>query len=486
MRVISIDLGASSGRCFVFEITAGGQITMEEIHRFPNGIMLKDGRSYWDLDKLWLNAYDGIAQALKCYDDIASIAVDSWGLDFICLDRNDKEIRPYISYRDARTKGMMKQFCEKTGIDNQALFALTAAQLLEFNTLYQFFALKENNPEILEQTHHILFIPDWFHFKLTGKKAIEITNASTTQILDAKNKKWSQTLLDATGVKIEQLPPLREAGTPFGEVKADMLSALGAKQKIAVTLPSTHDTASAVVAVPSVEPCPYFISLGTWAIVGREIQDFDVGLQDLDLKIGTEVGVFNTYRKSKNAIGLWLIQNVKKELCPHMSYAEIVELAKKEPAGRSFISPNDASFFNPPSMATAIQDYCAKTKQYIPQTIGEISRCIFDSLACCLADTLSDIAQGSPMNKVYIIGGGAQNYHLCQILADIMNIEVSAGPFEATVIGNAVMQFIGLGAIADIATARKMIKQSFSCEVFQPQSRDSSLWAQYHKIVKNP
>ncbi len=484
MKVLSVDLGASSGRCFVSKLRENNIIAIEEIHRFENGIINIDVLSCWNLDRLWQDVYKGIRKSIEKYDDICSIGVDSWAVDFVCLDENDTEIRPYISYRDMRTKGMIEEFCTINQIDKQALFSLTAAQLLELNSLYQLFALKQNNPKIFSKINKILMIPDWFHYKLTGKKVTEFTNASTTQMLDAQNKRWSPYILDALTLTPEQLPPIFDAGTQIGWLTQDVQSALNAKQKIAVTLPATHDTASAVVAVPSVDAYPYFISLGTWAIVGQEMESYDVAPKNLQLAIGNEGGVFDTYRKSKNVTGLWLIQNVKKELCSHMDYGDIVSAAEESSAGQSLIFPNDSRFSNPISMVKEIQKYCAETQQYVPQTIGEISRCIFDSLACCLADSLMEIAQDKSIPKIYAIGGGARNHHLCQTLADIMKIEVSAGPFEATVIGNAAMQLIGLGAIPDIITARKIIAQSFPCKQLKPEKDQTALWDKYHHITK--
>ncbi|MFV0431087.1 MAG: rhamnulokinase [Alphaproteobacteria bacterium] len=484
MRVISIDLGASSGRCMMMKLTEGNKLEIEELHRFDNGIYHQDNHDCWDLDTLWQEVLTGIEKSFKRYNDIVSIGVDSWAVDFVCLDKEDNEIRPFVSYRDSRTQGCLSQFCEQYGIQPQDIFTTTAAQLLEINSLYQLFALKKNNPELFERINQILMIPDWFHFKLTGLKSTEFTNASTTQMLEAKTKNWCPQICVYLGLKASQLPQIYQAADCLGELKKDICETLGIQQKVTVTLPATHDTASAVVSVPSEEKNPYFISLGTWAVVGRENNYFDVNPQNIKLKIGNEGGVFNTYRRTKNVIGLWLIQNVRKELCPDMSYGDIVKEAINYPMGESLVFPNDNLFLNPQLMHEAIIEFCQRTEQSTPQTIGAFARCIFDSLACSLADTLDEIAQKQSLEKVYVIGGGAQNHFLCQSLADILGVEVSVGPYEATAIGNGVMQLIGQGVIADIIQARKIIKESFDCLSFKPQNNLQGLRQQYHYIVE--
>ncbi len=483
MQVISIDLGASSGRCFIAELTKDKKFHIKEACRFENNIVDIDGHLCWDLDKLWVHIYQGLKDCFKQYDDIKSIGIDSWAVDFVCLDKNDCEIRPFISYRDPRTRGALDGFCSKYALKPEDIFKITAAQLLEINTLYQLFAMKEKTPDILKKTHHILMIPDWFHFKLTGKKAAEFTNASTTQMLNAKTKTWSPKIYEKLDLKEHQLPQILEAGDRLGVLKEELQQSLGAKQNIAITLPATHDTASAVAAIPTEDQNPYFISLGTWAVVGKETDTFDVDLKNIKFRIGHEGGIFNTYRKTKNVTGLWLIQKVKKELFPDKTYADIVCEALKYPAAQSLIDPNDDRFLNPPSMHKAIKEFCRQTNQPVPASAGAFARCIFESLACGLADALCDIAQDVPLQKVHIIGGGGQNHFLCQSLSNILNIKVIVGPYEAAVMGNALVQFIGMGQIADIAEARQIIKQNTSPMIFKPQKDQQMLHKNYRQMM---
>lgn len=485
--VIAIDLGASSGR--VVRITlADGRLSLEEVNRFPHGPTLIDDHLCWDLDYLWGGIRAGLARAFAETPSIAAIGVDSWAVDFVPVDADGNARLPFVSYRDARTEGIMPEFYRNSGISNHELFVKTGIQSLELNSLYQLYALKGQPFESFSRLDRFMLLPDWIHFQLTDLWSSEYTNATTTQMLSVHDRNWDPDLLQQVGLPARVMPRIRNAGDVLGPLKADWCSEwglpAGAGQAPKVVLCGTHDTASAVAALPSLTKGPYFISMGTWALVGRETEMPDLSDYAYRHGLSNEGGVFDTYRQLRNVSGLWLIQRVREEMAPDSEFADWVADGEKAEPGRSLIYPMDARYFRTLSMVSEIQAACHESGQPVPKSRGEIARCIFDSLALNFADVLEEFAKGEPIPELHIVGGGGRNALLCQLTADFLGKPVVAGPFEASALGNAVVQMIGLGWIADLDEGRRIIRDSENLPCYQPQtSRDQTdIRQRYHAL----
>nr|WP_319485735.1 rhamnulokinase family protein [uncultured Cohaesibacter sp.] len=485
--VVAVDLGASSGR--VVRITlADGRLSLEEVNRFPHGPTLSGDHLCWDLDYLWGGIRDGLAKAFAETPSIAAIGVDSWAVDFVPVDADGKALLPFVSYRDARTEGIMPEFYRKSGISNHELFGRTGIQSMELNSLYQLYALKGQPLESYRRLDRFMLLPDWIHFQLTGIWSSEYTNATTTQMLSVHDRDWDPDLLQQVGLPQRAMPRIRTAGEVLGPLKADWRVAWGLAgeegQEPKVVLCGTHDTASAVAALPSLTKGPYFISMGTWALVGREAEVPDLSDYAYRHGLSNEGGVFDTYRQLRNVSGLWLIQRVREEMAPDSEFADWVADAEQAEPGRSLIYPMDDRYFRALSMVEEIQAACRETGQPVPTSRGELARCIFDSLALNFADVLEEFAKGEPIPELHIVGGGGRNALLCQLTADFLGKPVVAGPFEASALGNAVVQMIGLGWIADLDEGRRIIRDSEDLPRYQPQtSRDQTdIRQRYHAL----
>ena len=487
--VVAVDLGASSGR--VLKVTlSDGKLSLEEVNRFPHGPKSVDGRLCWDLDYLWSGIEGGLSKAFSQDPSIASIGVDSWAVDFVPVDVDGAALLPFVSYRDARTEGIMPDFYRKSGISAHELFEKTGIQSLELNSLYQLYALKDHPIESYNRLDRFMLLPDWIHFQLTGIWSSEYTNATTTQMLSVHDKSWDPDLLQQVGMPSKVMPRIRNAGDILGPLKEEWRSDWGlvdgTNKPPKVVLCGTHDTASAVAALPSLTPEPYFISMGTWALVGREARVPDLSDYAFSHGLSNEGGVFDTYRQLRNVSGLWLIQRVREELAPDSDFADWVTDAEQAEAGRSLIHPMDDRYFRTASMVDEMQTACRETGQPVPQSRGELARCIFESLALNFADVLEDFAKGDPISELHIVGGGGRNALLCQLTADFLGRPVVAGPFEASALGNAVVQMIGLGWIADLDEGRRIIRRSEDLPLYKPRtSRKQTLIRQrYHALLE--
>jgi len=478
---LAADLGASSGRVLA-GLFDGAKLALEEVYRFENGGVPAAGRTQWDLLNQWQHVLRGLRAAGKVYGDrVASIGVDTWGVDFGLLGRNDELLGNPYHYRDHRTAGILdKAFAI---VPRGEIFAATGLQFMEFNSLYQLLAMKLANSPLLDVAQSFLMIPDLFHWLLTGVKANEATNASTTQFLNPRTGGWATDLLGKFGLPTHILGTLSPPGTRLGKLQPSVAEETDLPD-VEVILPGTHDTASAVMAVPAASqpgqrPDWCYISSGTWSLMGVETPQPIITDRVYQLNFTNEGGVGGTTRVLKNIAGLWLVQECRriwKLQGREFAFDELIQRAGEALPLTSLINPDDAAFVAPKDMTAAIRDYCAKTSQIAPATEGAIVRTALESLALRYRMVLGYLEElvGSRIETIHIVGGGAQNRLLCQMTADACNRRVIAGPVEATAIGNLMMQAVALGTIGSIAQAREIVRTSFAAQEFHP--KPSQAW----------
>jgi rhamnulokinase len=462
---IAVDIGASSGR-LILGYLENGLLNLNEIHRFENKIVKKGDLFCWEADQLFLEIKNGLHKCKQIGIKPDSIGIDTWAVDFLLLDADDNPLTDAVSYRDPRTDGMMEQVFEK--IMKERLYLETGIQFQKFNTLYQLYSIKQTSPEILEKAKSFLMIPDYFNFLLTGKKANEYTNATSTQLVNAFTKKWDHELLDLLGINKEMFHEVHLPKTILGNLKEELVNELGFDLK--VILPATHDTGSAVISVPEQDDSIY-ISSGTWSLIGVE-NYFPICItKALDYNFTNEGGIDYRYRFLKNIMGLWMIQEVKRQYQDLYSFAEFVEMAKAVDHFHAIVDVNDDRFLKPENMVNEIRRFCGETGQMMPITPGEVAKCVFDSLAASYKEAVAEIEEifEKKFEKINVIGGGCQNEMLNQLIADVTGKEVNAGPVEATAIGNITAQLMALREISDISEARDIIKNSFEVKKYVPQ-----------------
>ena len=459
---LAIDIGASSGRHILAEVE-NGKMTLQEIYRFQNGMQEKNGPLCWDIPHLFSELKNGMKKCGEIGKIPVSVSVDTWGVDFVLLDEKDQILGDTVGYRDSRTHGMEKKVGEV--ISQQDLYKRTGIHWQMYNTIYQLQAIKETHPEYLEQARSILMTPDYFHFLLSGEKKMEYTIASTSQLLNARTGDWDWELLTMLGFPKEIFRPVSMPGTVAGHLTPEVREEVGYDCK--VVLPASHDTGSAVLAVPAKGEDVVYISSGTWSLMGVERKEPDCSLESMEADFTNEGGYDHRYRYLRNIMGLWMIQSVKKELTEDMSFGEICEMAAKETIA-SIVDCNDESFMAPKSMIAAVQDYCRNTGQQVPGTTGEIAAVIYNSLAKCYADTLAQLERmtGKHYDTVYVVGGGSKAGYLNELTARYTGRRVSAGPTEATAIGNLTVQMLSDGVFSDLDEARKCIRESFEIEIY--------------------
>ncbi|UPW18812.1 rhamnulokinase [Agarivorans sp. TSD2052] len=475
-KMLAIDIGASSGRV-ILGIYDDQTLQIQEIHRFENGPVFRDGQACWNLDYLLLEIKRGIAMAGEAGHVIESLAIDTWGVDFVLLDVQGKQLGEAVSYRDDRTAGIQNKLNKL--ISRDTIYSKTGIQFLDFNTLYQLTALMENPPSWINSVARLLFIPDYLSFKLSKVQHCEYTNASTSQLLNCANGEWDKELLDLIKVPEHWFLPAEAPNRLVGYYHSK------AAGRIRVTSIASHDTASAILALPVTGQDTVYISSGTWSLMGFESEVAINNPLAQSFNVTNEGGAENRFRVLKNIMGLWLIQNVQKELGEY-SFTTLVTLAKQSEPFRSLIAPDHPRFLNPVCMSTAIQDFCEETAQAVPETPGEFARCIFESLACQYRKVWLELNQLNPasLNRIHIIGGGIQNKLLNQLCADACGVEVSVGPIEASAIGNICGQLIALKQIDSVQQARNIVSNSFPIETYKPnQSSDFlSHWAKFERI----
>lgn len=460
---IAVDIGASSGR-LVHGTLQNGILVLEELHRFSNSFTEEEGTCFWNIDYLFEQIVMGLQKAKKQGIEACTLGVDTWAVDYVLLNDEGNRVQEVYAYRDRRTDGMMEEVAKY--ISPQTVYDKTGIQQLSFNTLYQLYAHSDTE---LTEADQILLVPDYLYYRLTGRKINEVTNVSTTQMLNLASRDYDDELLSLLKLKKEQFAPLTEPGTVLGPLMPSLIEQYDLPDCQVICV-ATHDTASAVLGAP-LEQSKAYISSGTWSLLGVERNEPLNSTQAMEANYTNEWGAYGTFRFLKNVMGLWLIQEVRRLLDNSYSFAELAELAEKEEDYRSLISCNAARFLNPANMIEEIRKACVETGQPIPETPGQIARCIFDSLALSYRTYLEELEEltDTPITGLQIVGGGANNTLLNQLTADMIGREVKSGPTEATAIGNLVVQMISSGSISDIHEARAMISKSFDIKTYIPR-----------------
>lgn len=480
---IAVDIGASSGRLIKSESSSNQQFDLEEVHRFKNGFSKNGQYDCWDIDNLIHEILTGLQKIKQSGIEECVLGIDTWAVDYCLIDREGKLLRLPISYRDKRTNEAVNQFEMKMSLEK--LYAKTGIQIQPFNTLFQLFV---EDKSILKQTDKLLLIPDYLGYVLTGELVTEKTNASTTQLLNVVTKTWDQDLLEILGMTTNQFPPLVDAGNILGRLQRDRFPQYDLPDVRVINVAS-HDTASAVIGTPAdVADDWAYLSSGTWSLLGVETKLFDVSKRAFQENYTNEWGAHNTIRFLKNIMGMWLIQEIARENNYQYSYPELAEMAAENLAFQRLIDVNDPSLLNPEKMSVAIQHLCEKSGQPIPITIGEIARTIYDSLAICYGMEFEKLecllGVQDKLKKLHIVGGGSNNDFLNQLTADVIGIEVIAGPSEATAVGNLLMQQIALEDYDSIEKARQAVASSFSFKHFKPQNNYQNILQKYKKILE--
>lgn len=457
--VLAIDLGAESGRVMAVQLD-DRRLTVTELHRFANVPVQVCDTLTWDILQLWHQIQQGIELGRRLQP--ASLGVDAWGVDFALLDAQGELIGNPVHYRDRRTAGVFERVLARCG--REWIFEQTGIQFMPINTLYQLASLVERDAPQLRIAHTLLTIPDLINYWLTGTRVCEFTNATTTQLFDPRRHAWADPLIAALGLPRTIFAPIVAPGTHLGRY-AD----------IAVIAPACHDTGSAVAAVPMTTPRAAYISSGTWSLVGVEVRAPVINAAALAANLTNEGGVGDRYRLLKNVMGLWIVQQCRATWAAQghtYSYAELTQLAQSAPPLQALIDPDDARFLPPGDHPALIQELCAATGQPVPQSHGAIVRCVLESLALAYRHVLDTIATltGQPIEVVHIVGGGCRNTALCQFTADATGLPVIAGPAEATVLGNALVQLIALGEVRDLGEARQLVAQLDEQHRYEPRA----------------
>jgi len=476
LKLLAFDYGASSGRAILGKYD-GEKLLLEELHRFSNDPVMVNGTFHWDVLRLFHEMKQGIIQCGKNGNrDIAGIGVDTWGVDFGLLGHSGELLGNPVHYRDERNNGMMEETFKI--VPKKEIYQKTGIQFMQINTLYQLVAMKRANSSLLEKADTLLLMPDLFNYFLTGEKASEFTIASTTQMLDWNTKAWAGDVLERLGVSKDIMTGIINPGSIMGRVSpktGDELRISG----VPVIAVAEHDTASAVMAVPSVEGRYAYLSSGTWSLLGLELENPVINDSTYQLNFTNEGGYGRTARLLKNIMGLWIYQECKRTWDKEGENCSFDRLEAEGMGSKPFealIDPDDEPFLAPGNMPDKIRDFCRRTGQTVPETKGAIVRCIMESLALkyrMTLDSLEEIA-GFRIPVMHIVGGGCKNVMLCQFTANAIGRPVIAGPIEATAIGNLICQMIALGEIASLKEARILVKKSFPTTEYLPG--DTKSW----------
>lgn len=474
-RVLAFDFGASSGRAIIgcFD---GDKITLEEVHRFSNDPVSVGGTVYWDVLRLFYEIKQGIIKA-KIAGGFDSIGIDTWGVDFGLIDSEGKLMENPVHYRDARTVGLVDE-AFKT-MPKEKLYGITGIQFMELNTLFQLISLKKYRPWMLERADKMLFMPDLFGYMLTGKMCAEYSIASTSQLIDLDKRTWSKEILDAFGIKESVFAPLVQPGTVLGELSKEICEECGV-DPVPVISVCGHDTQSAITSVPCEDGDFAFLSSGTWSLFGTELDKPIVNETSMNINITNEGGFDGSTGFLKNIIGLWLIQESRRQWKregKEYSYADLEKLALAAEPFKCFIDPDAPEFVPHGNIPERVREFCRKTGQYVPETVGEIMRCIYESLAMKYRLTFEKLRECTERDYpvIHVIGGGTKDGLLCQMTANSCDRTVKAGPIEATVMGNVAVQLMSDGSVKNIGQARKIVADSSELKTFEP--KDTDKWA---------
>lgn len=474
-RVLAFDFGASSGRAIIgcFD---GDKITLKEVHRFSNDPVSVGGTVYWDVLRLFYEIKQGIIKA-KIAGGFDSIGIDTWGVDFGLIDSEGKLMENPVHYRDARTVGLVDE-AFKT-MPKEKLYGITGIQFMELNTLFQLISLKKYRPWMLERADKMLFMPDLFGYMLTGKMCAEYSIASTSQLIDLDKRTWSKEILDAFGIKESVFAPLVQPGTVLGELSKEVCEECGV-DPVPVISVCGHDTQSAITSVPCEDGDFAFLSSGTWSLFGTELDKPIVNETSMNINITNEGGFDGSTGFLKNIIGLWLIQESRRQWKregKEYSYADLEKLALAAEPFKCFIDPDAPEFVPHGNIPERVREFCRKTGQYVPETVGEIMRCIYESLAMKYRLTFEKLRECTERDYpvIHVIGGGTKDGLLCQMTANSCDRTVKAGPIEATVMGNVAVQLMSDGSVKNIGQARKIVADSSELKTFEP--KDTDKWA---------
>jgi rhamnulokinase len=470
---LAIDIGAESGRV-IAGIWNDRRIRLEEVHRFPNGGVLLNESLRWDVVRLWGEIQAGLGLAAAKYGkSIVSVGADTWGVDYVLLDREGEMLGQPYCYRDGRTDQIMRKAFRR--VPRAELFRQGGLQFMQFNTLFQLLAHREQARGTLEAAHRFLLMPDFIHWCLCGSEVVEFTNATTTQMVHPTRRTWNKTLLNQFKLPTRMLPKIVQPGTRLGKLRSSVAAHTGLG-RIQVVAPPTHDTASAVAGVPTKQTGLSnwaYISSGTWSLMGVEIRKASLTPRTLDYNLTNEGGLDGTYQLLKNIMGLWLVQRCKRSFDAAgrvHSYSELERLASKARPLRSILNPNDARFLHPEDMPRAIQEFCRETNQPVPRTVGEIVRCARESLALMYREVLGGLEEltRTRIEVIHIVGGGSKDDLLNQMAADACQRPVLAGPVEATALGNLMTQVRTSGGVKSLAEMREVIRRSSQLKRYTP------------------
>jgi len=481
-RVLAIDFGASSGRAIIGSFD-GEKISLEEVHRFSNDPVKVGDTMYWDVLRLFYNIKQGIVNA-KLAGGFDSIGIDTWGVDFGLIDEFGCLLENPVHYRDERTVGLIEE-CAET-VPNDEFYGATGIQFMELNTVYQLYALKKYRPHILERADRLLFMPDLFGYMLTGKMTTEYSIATTSQMVDIKTKSWATGILDRLGIPSRLLGEIKPSGSVLGKVRKDICEECGIDEVDVISV-CGHDTQSALTAVPAEDKDFAFLSSGTWSLFGTELEQPIVNEKSVAMNVTNEGGYGATVGFLKNIIGLWLIQESRRHWNRNgsdYSYADLEKLALAAEPFKCFIDPDAPEFVPHGNIPQRVREYCEKTGQPVPESVGEVMRCIYESLAMKYRLTLENLEDctGKTYPAIHVIGGGTKDTLLCQLTASSCNRKVVAGPIEATVLGNIAVQLLSCGALESIEQARKVVKASENTVEYTPENPDA--WAKAYERFK--
>ena len=485
LRFVALDFGAESGRTIVGRFD-GGMLSIEPVHRYANTPVRMAGTLYWDFPRQLIDIFDGLQRA-AADGPVTSVAVDTWGVDYGFIDARGRLVANPVHYRDTRHEGMLEVAFGTVPRDE--LYLATGIQFMSINTLFQLLSEVRAGDPVLQQADKLLMMPDLFHHFLCGSTVAEYTDASTGQTLDPWTRDWARPLFDRLGIPTHFLPEIVAPGTVLGPLLDEVAEATGSSGT-QVIAGASHDTASAVAAIPLAGPSTAYISSGTWSLVGLEVSEPLVNERTLAANLTNEGGYGGTITLLRNVMGLWLVQQSRRALWPGDSaptYDEICSLAETAPHASAFVDPDDQRFLWPGDMPTRIRESCDETGQPVPFETATLWRVIFESLALRYArivDMLADIT-GQPIDQIHIVGGGSQNRLLCQMTANASGRQVVAGPVEATAIGNIAIQAITAGELGGITQARELVARSFPMATYEPRDDWSEARARFAAVTQN-
>ena len=455
---LAVDIGASSGR-HILGWMDKGKIRMEEIYRFENKLEKRNGHLCWDLNHLFHEVVEGLHKCKELDRIPASVGIDTWGVDFVLLDAHGNVLGNTVAYRDGRTKGMDEEVYKV--ISESELYGRNGIQKQLFNSIYQLMAIKKETPQLLARADRFLMIPEYLNYRLTGVAMNEYTNATTTQLVNAKTQDWDFELMEMLGLPTKIFGELNMPKTLVGPLSSNMAKRVGFQTT--VVLPATHDTGSAVMAVPTNSDDSIYLSSGTWSLMGIERLIPDCTELSRKHNFTNEGGYHHRYRYLKNIMGMWMMQNLRREFKHKYTFEELYELAYIGRYFTSTVDVNDDMFLAPDSMIKALQDYCEQTGQEKPETECELLYCVYRSLAKCYAKTVAEIetVTGRTYDTIHVVGGGCQDKFLDRLLVEVTGKEVYAGPVEATAIGNIMAQMLRDDVFEDLKEARRVVAKSF-------------------------